>query len=205
MTDSISGIGNHSVNPLLSAAAGKPHESVSVKGSHIQVKAEPEQTILEQYREQGVDLELTEGSGKFTEEELEQMKKEKEEDRVREMYQESLEASKESAKAAGEAMDGMARALVIARRMMNGDIVPGSDEKYLMDFDRDMYMGAKTMQGLARNEDPEKYDSVLEEEEGDGESSSVHVEGDHITVDASALTITPNTSADGPTGGNSLF
>lgn len=201
MTDSISGIGNRGVNSLLSAAAEKPHENVSVKGNHIQVKAEPEQTILEQYREQGVDLELSESSGKFTEEELEQMKKEKEEDRVREMYQESLESSKESAKAAGEAMDGMARALVIARRMMNGDIVPGSDEKYLMDFDKDMYMGAKTMQGLARNKDPKKYDSVLEEEEGDGESSSVSVEGDHITIDASALTITPNTSADGPTRG----
>ena len=78
----------------------------------------------------------------------------------------------------------MGKAMEIARRLMHGDIVPSSDEKFLMDFDKDMYLSAKSMQVLAQNKNAKKYDSLLEEEESEG---AVDSEGGDIVIDASGL------------------
>lgn len=122
-------------------------------------------TWLEQYRENGVDLELNSS--------------------LQKLYQEQAEAARKNAEAAGEGFEDMGRALEIARRLMHGDRVPGSDEKFLMDYNRDLYMSAKNMQALAKNKDPKDYDSVLEEEE-----KQEAVERDsagNLTIDASGL------------------
>lgn len=167
------------------------HKSVSVKGDRIQVNAAKQGTILDEYRNSGVDLELSGVAAEesvFTEEELEQMSKEEAEKRTRESYQEQAESAKEAADAMSEEFGDLAKAVEIARRLMHGDIVPQSDEKFLMDFDKDMYLGAKSMQALAQNEDKKKYDSLLEDEE-EGEGSSVSVEGGDAVIDASKLNL----------------
>lgn len=176
----------HSAIPAKSA---KPEKAVTVKGDQISVKAAQQGTVLDQYRVQGVDLELSgeQPESVYTEEDLEKMRAEAEMKNLQEMYQENLEAAKEAAEAAGEGFEDLGRALEIARRMMHGDIVPASDEKFLMDFNRDIYMGAKNMQALAKNDDPEKYDSLLEDEEGEG--AGVTVDGSDITVDATGLNL----------------
>lgn len=176
----------HSAIPAKSA---KPEKAVTVKGDQISVKAAQQGTVLDQYRVQGVDLELSgeQPESVYTEEDLEKMKAEAEMKNLQEMYQENLEAAKEAAEAAGEGFEDLGRALEIARRMMHGDIVPASDEKFLMDFNRDIYMGAKNMQALAKNDDPEKYDSLLEDEEGEG--GGVTADGPDITVDATGLNL----------------
>lgn len=181
----ITGAGSATVTQGVSAAAYQPKKAVSVKDDNIQVNTSG--TILDEYRENGVDLELSGVQGKYTEEELDKMREEDEKKSLREMYQEQVEAAKEAAEAAGEGFEDMARALEIARRMMNGDRVPGSDEKFLMDFDKDMYLGAKSMQGLAQKKDPKDYDSLLEEEEQ--EEGSVQAEGGDIVIDASGLNL----------------
>lgn len=166
-------------------------KSVSVKGDRIQVNAAKQGTILDEYRNSGVDLELSGAAAEesvFTEEELEQMRKEEAEKRMRESYQEQVESAKEAADAMSEEFGDLAKAVEIARRLMHGDIVPQSDEKFLMDFDKDMYLGAKSMQALAQNEDKKKYDSILEDEE-EGEGSSVSVEGGDAVIDASKLNL----------------
>ena len=166
-------------------------KSVSVKGDRIQVNAAKQGTILAEYRNSGVDLELSGVAAEesvFTEEELEQMRKEEAEKRMRESYQEQAESAKEAADAMSEEFGDLAKAVEIARRLMHGDIVPQSDEKFLMDFDKDMYLGAKSMQALAQNEDKKKYDSLLEDEE-EGEGSSVSVEGGDAVIDASKLNL----------------
>lgn len=71
---------------------------------------------------------------------------------------------------------------------MNGDIVPGSDEKFLMDFDKDMYLSAKTMQGLAQKEDPEKYDSILEDDEDSEDGADTGSDG-NMTIRAEGLNL----------------
>ncbi len=144
--------------------------------------------VLEAYRKEGVDLTLSEeaeereaAAGKT------EKAWEKELNNLKEMYQEQLEAAKESAEAMGEGFEDMGKALEIARRMMHGDQVPGSDEKFLMDYNKDIYMGAKNMQMIARNEKSKKYDSILEEEEEKKEGA--RNEGDTETVDASGLNL----------------
>ncbi len=89
----------------------------------------------------------------------------------KQMYQEMLENTREAAEKQGEGFGDLAKALEIARRILNGDIVPAQDEKFLMEFNSEMYMRVKSMAEL--KEDPEKYDSLLEEEEEEnGKSGS---------------------------------
>jgi hypothetical protein len=86
------------------------------------------------------------------------------------MYQEMLENTKEAAEAQGEGYEDLAKALEIARRILNGDIVPAQDEQFLMEFNSEIYMRVKSM--AEAKEDPEEYDSLLEEEEDDNGSGS---------------------------------
>lgn len=164
-------------------------ESVSVSGNNVYVKTEQTGTILDEYRNQGVDLELSgeQPEGKFTEEELAAMQEEKEKNSLRKLYQEQAEAAKESAEATGEQLEDMGRALEIARRISHGDHVPASDEKFLMDYNKDLYLGAKSMQAIAKNEDPKDYKSILEEDKEEG--TGVQITDGDITIDASGLNL----------------
>jgi len=51
--------------------------------------------------------------------------------------------------------------------MTHGDIVPHSDEKKVMDYDKDMYQMAKSAQMLAqmRKEERKEHESLWEDEE----------------------------------------
>ncbi len=84
------------------------------------------------------------------------------EEREWQRYQEMLEKSKEAAEAQKEGFGDLAKAFEIARRILNGDIVPPQDEAFLMEFNSEIYMRVKSM--AERKEDPEEYDSLLEEE-----------------------------------------
>ncbi len=118
----------------------------------------------------------------------------------KQMYQDMLENAKEAAESQGEGFGDLAKALEIARRILNGDIVPAQDEKFLMEFNSEMYMRVKSMAEL--KEDPEKYDSLLEDEEEEkgksGSGSSVRAGGDSKTEGAPADG--GDASAEGPDG-----
>ncbi len=58
----------------------------------------------------------------------------------------------------------MAKIMTIARRIMNGDIVPYSDEKKLMEYNPELYKAAKKVAMLVQKDDPEEYDSLWDEE-----------------------------------------
>lgn len=181
---------------------GVSGKQVSVKGNHIQVSTAAQETVLDAYREGGVDLELSgmaraEDVSVYTEEEIEKMKKDEAEKRLQESYQQQAKAAKEAAEGMSEQFGDLAKAVEIARRLMHGDTVPQSDEKFLMDFDKDMYLGAKSMQALAQNEDPKKYDSLLEDEEGEEGESSVSVDGGDAVIDASRLNLCTGGTEDG--------
>ena len=59
----------------------------------------------------------------------------------------------------------MGKILLVARRIMKGDIVPFSDEKKLMEFSMDMYQIAKNVGAMAQREKREKHKSLWEDEE----------------------------------------
>ena len=73
-------------------------------------------------------------------------------------------ASKQRADAAKEYGEEMGKLITVARRIMHGDIVPQSDEKKLMEFDRDLYQMAKNIGMLAKMKDKKEYDSLWDEE-----------------------------------------
>ena len=55
--------------------------------------------------------------------------------------------------------------MTVARRLMHGDIVPGSDERKLLEYDNDLYMACKHAQMLAQLEEKKEYESLWDEEE----------------------------------------
>ena len=67
--------------------------------------------------------------------------------------------------ASAEYAADMGKILLVARRIMKGDIVPLSDEKKLMDFSMDMYQIAKNVGAMAQREKREKHKSLWEDEE----------------------------------------
>lgn len=78
---------------------------------------------------------------------------------------EQAKASDEQAAAMAEEIGDLTRCLVIAMRIMSGDRVPVSDEQFLSEKNSDLYLRAILMRQT--KDDPEEYDSVLPEEEGE--------------------------------------
>ena len=80
----------------------------------------------------------------------------------------SATANMVSAKQQGEAMEeyveDLGKIMEVARRIMNGDIVPASDEKKLMDFSMEMYQAAKNMGAMVKQKEREEHESLWDEE-----------------------------------------
>lgn len=80
-------------------------------------------------------------------------------------------ANAESAKALSDPETGLAatfaKIMTTVRRMCHGDKVPASDERKLMEYDKDLYLEAKQAQAAmeALNKKPKEYDSLWDEEE----------------------------------------
>lgn len=77
----------------------------------------------------------------------------------------NAEAAKQQKDASEEYAEDMAKIMEVARRIMKGAVVPGSDEKKLMEFSMDLYQVAKNIGAMAQREKREKYDSLWEEKE----------------------------------------
>ena len=89
--------------------------------------------------------------------------------REMEELRKNAEAASEGAAEEGKSM---LRAITIMRRIAKGGIVPPEDERFLMEFSKEMYMVAKNEAMLAKEH--EKYDSVLDDEdEAERESAAV--------------------------------
>lgn len=82
----------------------------------------------------------------------------------------SATANMVSAKQQGEAMEeyavDMGKIMEVARRLMRGAIVPGSDERKLMEYSMELYQAAKNMGAMVRQKKKEQYDSLWDDEEG---------------------------------------
>lgn len=86
------------------------------------------------------------------------------------------ETTKQQAEGAKEYGEEMGKLMTVARRMMKGDTVPSTDEKKLMEFDKEVYQVAKQMQMMAQmerrrhknhkslweDEEPKEYENPIE-------------------------------------------
>ena len=79
----------------------------------------------------------------------------------------NLNVAEQQGDAMAEYAKDMGKIMMVFRRLANGDIVPSSDERKLMEYDDKMYQVAKSMQAEALREkkEHEKYDSLWEDEE----------------------------------------
>lgn len=93
------------------------------------------------------------------------------------MLQEELEASKE----AEDTTPDLAKILEIARRISNGDKVPVSDEKKLMEYSSEMYQMAKAAAVVNANKKHKEYQSLFKDEnEIDMDEKLRDLEGEEI-------------------------
>lgn len=78
-----------------------------------------------------------------------------------------------SAEQQGEAMEDyvtdMGKIMEVARRLMRGAIVPGSDERKLMEYSMELYQAAKNMGAMVRQKKKEEYDSLWDDDEAPAE------------------------------------
>ncbi len=74
-------------------------------------------------------------------------------------------SSKQQGEAMEEYVEDMGKIMEVARRLMKGHVVPGSDEKKLMEYSMELYQAAKNIGAIAKQEKKEKYESLWEEKE----------------------------------------
>ena len=81
----------------------------------------------------------------------------------------SATANMVSSKQQGEAMkeygEDLGKIMEVARRIMKGDIVPGSDEKKLMEHSMELYQAAKNIGAMVKQKEREEHDSLWKDEE----------------------------------------
>lgn len=84
----------------------------------------------------------------------------------------AAEANMVSAEQQGEAMEeyveDLGKIMEVARRLMKGNIVPGYDERKLMEYSMELYQAAKNIGAMIRLEEKEEYDSLWEDEDEEG-------------------------------------
>lgn len=85
------------------------------------------------------------------------------------MGQWSAQANALSAKQQDDAMakyaEDIGKIMEVARRIMNGDVVPASDERKLMEFSSELYQSAKNIGAMIRQKEKKEYDSLWGDEE----------------------------------------
>lgn len=97
--------------------------------------------------------------------------------------QQQLDSIKEQEKAGEEGWESFGKCLEIAGRIAAGDNVPQQDMQYLQEHNPDLFMKAMLLR--RPKEDPEDYESVLEDEEDSQDSgeNSARVVESGTTVD----------------------
>ena len=172
--------------------------SDGTKANHAKVRfdhsVDVARAVNEGYIEvDGIRLELSDEAKKQLEESRKKVQEENDNRTLIEIEQQNAESAKKQGEAMEKEMENMAKAIEIFRRMSKGGMVPGKDEKLLMEFDDKMYQTAKSMQLMAErhkkhkrlSEDPEEEeDESLERKTGPRQATEmdVEIEGDSAEV-----------------------
>ena len=80
----------------------------------------------------------------------------------------NMEAAKQQGEAMEESVEDLGKIMEVARRLMNGDIVPPTDEKKLMEYSMELYQAAKNIGALMKEKERKEHDSLWKEEEEKG-------------------------------------
>lgn len=102
---------------------------------------------------------------------------------LKEITAQEAEAAKQQVKAIEEAAEELLKCMEIARRIADGDKVPASDERKLLEYDFKMYMSAKNLAMVNQKTDPKEYDSLWKDEEDVQEDMRFSEEGEDTEVE----------------------
>lgn len=94
---------------------------------------------------------------------------------MHEALQGQADSARNEAEATKEAMEYMLKMMEIARRISTGGQVPGADEQKLLEYSQVLYTMAKMMALNAKEH--EKYDSLFEDEEQNGQGGAAEAAG----------------------------
>ena len=75
----------------------------------------------------------------------------------------NMVSAEQQGEAAAEYYEDLGKIMEVARRIMNGGIVPASDERKLMEYSQELYQAAKNIGALAKKR--EEYETLWDEEE----------------------------------------
>lgn len=77
----------------------------------------------------------------------------------------NMKSSEQNAEAMAEAYKDLGKIMLVAGRLMKGDIVPATDERKLQEYDTELYMSCKQMQMMAQIEKRREHKSLWNEDE----------------------------------------
>ena len=86
-----------------------------------------------------------------------------------------MESTKQQGEAAKKAGEDLGKLMEVARRIMKGAKVPGSDERKLMEFDSKLYQMAKSIGAMAKVRKRKEYKSLWEDEEKKDQTDPMEV------------------------------
>ena len=86
-----------------------------------------------------------------------------------------MESTKQQGDAAKKAGEDLGMLMEVARRLMKGAKVPGSDERKLMEFDSKLYQMAKSIGAMAKVRKRKEYKSLWEDEEKKDQTDPMEV------------------------------
>ena len=138
------------------------HSALFKQKKELEEKMKSEENGTITYANEAATLELTIKA-------VEEQKNKYQEYMDKLMQQWNAIANMEVAKQQGEAMEeiavDMGKIMEVARRIMQGGIVPPTDEKKLMEYSMELYQAAKNIGALMQKKKREEYDSLWEDKE----------------------------------------
>lgn len=105
----------------------------------------------------------------------------------------NTEVVRQQSDAGSDMAKEVSKIMTVYRRIANGDHVPGTDEKKLMEYSPELYQAAKNAAMLHQMQEHKKYDSLWKEEEKntkeydpEGKAENAEVQGELPEIPESA-------------------
>ena len=161
------GIGNISATNFYKQPTTNSEAQNAVKRSFVFTNASDMGKALAtgQVKVDGVSIDLSEEALQALREAREKFYADRDAETERYVAEFNSYVAKQQSEAGQDMAEDMAKALTTARRIANGDIVPMTDEKKLLEYDEELYRMAKMSAMLHQMEEHRKHKSLYEDEE----------------------------------------
>ncbi len=161
------GIGNINATNFYKQPTTNPEPQNTVKRSFTFTNASDMGKALAtgQVKVDGVSIDLSEEALQALREAREKFYADRDAETERYVAEFNSYVAKQQSEAGQDMAEDMAKALTTARRIANGDIVPMTDEKKLLEYNEELYRMAKMSAMLHQMEEHRKHKSLYEDEE----------------------------------------